>query len=1038
MTDSGSTHKTLDLLAEYNDHRNERDKAIEYIEKKTVIEDSRPSYDDLFKENIKLRLQIKEQATEIESLNKVIDGLRSSKAGDGDILLVTNEGTERGNTSMEVTLPPRSADRKKNTKNLSIPIPDLEISIEKLTQRTPQIDITTDISNEDQESTGREILKKTIVSGSTISPSSSISNRNLDTSQSEASPATSVQYTTSRISIASPHSPRRTAVQARIRSPQSANRVAAVINNQVHSPLRSNLGSGASNGVSETLELTSSPLPPGDISKDSNRSPENFNLASELQEKVTDFSPGSKQNLNSFAEFLDDTFGEEGQDSPLKNIKNVKKDIMKPPPPPSFAAPPGSRGSPNSIGLGSPVILTRKENTDDNDLNTANKSQSLYGRSALPDSKDDVSNKKLNIENIPQNSSAATQASSLQAGPTLEVQRRHGGSIGSAKSLALSLKSDVPLFVQPEEFGSVRIDLLSTLYLEADSITNQYQLLFSVVDRKSDKEMFKFSKTQAQLYEMDSVLRPRLSSFSLPTLPEKSAFDSLMPTKVDYRRERINQYVYALFSIPEFPAQVGLRIAQFMSTDTVTNPMHLGDAVKEGSLLMRRAKALSSGPNWRVRYGVLNGDILLLYDRTQIAERVRLRQSSIELLPNLPEDKYGTRNGFVIIEHKKNGLSSTTRYYLCAETSKERELWVSAVSEYITNPLLPPSSSAGSISTAGDSTSFSKADTLNGSDQVYVTDLTNDTSFSTNTGTSNTSPYDTDETTDYDKESKRLKMRSFFPFKRLATNALGMVYDDGVAEESFDSEAKYSDTSIARSLESMNLNGAIVSSNVVFGSPLERCLELSSQLYQGKYQIPSVVYRCLEFLYKNYGIQEEGIFRLSGSSALIKSLQEQFDREYDIDLCNYNKNIQSNNHTTSGSYVDVNTVSGLLKLYLRKLPHLIVGEDSFNTLKNIVDSNPKNPMQIAIDFRNVVNSGVIPKANISLMYALFELLVRIEEKNSYNKMNLRNLCIVFSPTLNVPVTILEPLILDFDCIFNNGPPVDESEREQLDLHIPQM
>ncbi|QLL30890.1 hypothetical protein HG536_0A07050 [Torulaspora globosa] len=1031
MTEQSGTPTTLELLAEYNERRNERDKAIEYIEKRAVSENSKPSYDDLFKENVKLRLQIQEQATEIESLVKVIEGLRNSKVRSGEILVTDDDGSEKNNARSEVNLPPRSADRNRNTKNLSIPIPNLAVSNEMSNHRVPQIDVRAEMSD---ESNRTEAAKKTTSIGNIISPSNSISGRPLNTPQAEASPATSVQYTTSRISITSPQSPRRSAVQTRIRSPQSANRVTAVVNNQVHSPLRSN-------DSADTLEAAHSPLLPESISKEDNKSPDKSRLGSKLQNSATDFSPGSKQNLNSFTEFLEDTFGEEGQESPLKNIKDFKdaKDAIKPPAPPSFASLSANKGSPNSLKLRSPVILTRRDNVNEHGMTQAVESRPPVGKDNSSDSKDGASSKELDAESFLTKSAGTAHASSSQGSTMLEVGRRHGGSVSSGKSSAFSFKNDVPLFVQPEEFGSIRIELLSTLYLEGDSATTQCKLLFSVVDRKTDKEMFKFSKNVAQLYEMDANVRPKLSFFALPNLPERAVFDSLIPTKVDNRRERINQYFYTIFSIPDFPATAGLQIAQFMSTDTVTNPMLLGDAVKEGSLLMRRAKALSSGPNWRVRYGVLSGEVLLLYDRGQLAERVRLRQSSIELLPNLPEDKYGTRNGFVIVEHKKNGLSSTTRYYLCSETSRERELWVSEISGLITNPLIPPSSSAGSISTvAENASSFSKAESSNGLDQVYVTDLTNDVNSFVADDNSNISPQDVDEPSDYDKENRRLKMRSFFPFKKLASNALSMVSDEGAAEESFESEAKFSDTSIAKSLESMNLNGTITNTSAVFGSSLTRCLELSSHLYQGKYQIPSVVYRCLEFLYKNHGIQEEGIFRLSGSSAVIKSLQEQFDREYDVDLCNYNNDMQNNGNASSGTFIDVNTVSGLLKLYLRKLPHSILGEDNFISFKNIVDSNHQNPSQIAIKFRNLINSGAVPQANVSLMYALFELLVRIEEKNFYNKMNLRNLCIVFSPTLNIPVTILQPLIIDFNCIFKGESPIELNEREHLDLNIPQL
>lgn len=1042
-----NSHTTLDLLAEYNDHTNQRDKAIEHIERRTVSEDNRPSYDDLFKENVKLKLQIQEQATEIESLIKVIEGLRDSKSNTEDTVTEKPQSVET-NAPAEIVLPPRSADRNRNTKNLRIPIPLDSGSIESSPTTVPLIDVTSSVAiegeNADRKAT-EDSEKTSAIDGTIASPENTQSAMSLATPQMDGSPATSVQYTTSRISITSPHSPRRVAVQTRIRSPQSINRVAAVINNQVHSPLKSD--SGLSIKLSEQFERTDSPSSSSFAQQEYVReSPASRTAALKIDDKQNEFSPGSKRNLNSFAEFLNDTFGEDNEGSPLKNVSSS----IKPPPPPSFSSLPGGKDSPTSLKLGSPVILNRTNNATEPGTNVFNSSSHLQPKkSEKSESQTQTATRKASSESLLAKSAGTTDppsvqlgsegapSSGLQAVPGAGINGQRKRSVSSLKTPSQTLRSEIPLFVQPEEFSSIRVEVLSTLYLETESSTRHQQLLFSVIDRKSDKEMFKFSKSVQQLLELDAFLRPQLSSYAVPTLPDKSTFESLVPTKVDNRRESVSMYFYTMFSIPEFPRSVGLRIAQFMSTDTVVNPLILGDTVREGSLLMRRAKALSNGPNWRARYGVLGGEVLQLYDKGQSAERIRLKLSSIELLPNLPEDKYGTKNGFVINEHKQKGLSSTSRYYLCAETSRERELWISAISEFITNPLIPPSSSAGSISTGGDG-GRSSVKTDHSSDYTYVTGLTNESNQYDTSGNSVSSQLEPDESADYDRDNRRMKMRSFFPFKKLTANALGMVIDDNETVESVDSETKFSDNSIAKSLETMNLGRNASNPNLVFGSSLEDCLQLSSQMYQGKYEIPSVVYRCLEFLYKNYGIQEEGIFRLSGSSALIKALQEQFDREYDVDLCTYNRNVKNTTDSSTGTYIDVNTVSGLLKLYLRKLPHLIFGEENYASFRDIVERNSSNPENTAYGLRELIRSGAIKEANLSLMYALFELLVRIQENNAHNKMNLRNLCIVFSPTLNIPVSILQPLIVDFNCIFKNEAPVPKIEREELDIHIPRV
>lgn len=1026
MADQGSTHTALELLAEYNDHRSQRDKEIDYIERRTFSEDTRPSYDELFKENVKLKLQINEQETEIDGLKKLIKGLTDNKALKlySTVEQVVNQDDSDVNT--ELILPPRSADRKRNAKNLNIPIP--EMNYHNSIPTVPHIDVTSNNTSEEEKEEALDSYSKPI--DDVTSPESS--NVIPVSSQVNISPAASVTYTTSRITIASPHSSRSSLVQGRVRSPQSANRVAAVINNQLHSPLRSDLCRD-SNFIL-TGNFTNRPSPSTALEKQKTESPQSNVGALRISNKATDFSPSSKQNLNNFADFLDDTFGEEAE-----NLKSnaTPEGIQPPPPPPSFTPLSRDRGTPTSIKLGSPVILNRREHASEKEISAGKSSlnssvSSVHASEALTDLD---GKQKASSESLLVRSAGTASALCSQTGANLEVKRPRVTSISTQHSTTQSLTSEIPLFVQPEEFGSIRMEVLSSLYHEGESSYDHPHLLFSVIDRKSGKEMFKFSKSLQKLYELDSYLKPKVPTLSLPTLPDRQLFESLVPTKVDLRRERLNQYFRSIFSVPKFPPNVGLKIAQFISTDTVMNPVMLGDTVKEGPLLMRRAKALGNGFNWRSRYGVLGGEILQLYDRRQPTETIRLRQSTIELLPNLPEDRYGTKNGFVINEHKKSGLSSSTKYYLCAETSREREIWVSVLSEYFVNPMIPPSSSIGSLSTGVENgASYSKNETGNGVDQIYVTDLT---SNSTHNESTNSSPHEADESIEYDKDTRRLKMRSFFPFKKLTSNALSMVYDDAETTVSQESELKFSDNSVAKSLENMNLS-TDASLNSVFGSPLEKCLQLSSHNYQGTYDIPSVVYRCLEFLYKNHGVQEEGIFRLSGSSVLIKSLQEQFDREHDVDLSQYNNTVADANNGSTGTYIDVNTVSGLLKLYLRKLPHLIFGEDEYTSFKGVVDKNHDNPAQVAIEFKGLVRSGVVRQANISLMYALFELLVRIRENSRYNKMNLRNLCIVFSPTLNIPVTILQPLIIDFACIFQDAAPVSQSEREKIDIHIPQV
>src|SRR6267142_1707219 len=68
---------------------------------------------------------------------------------------------------------------------------------------------------------------------------------------------------------------------------------------------------------------------------------------------------------------------------------------------------------------------------------------------------------------------------------------------------------------------------------------------------------------------------------------------------------------------------------------------------------------------------------------------------------------------------------------------------------------------------------------------------------------------------------------------------------------------------------------------MVFGIPLEESLEVATIA-----GLPAIVFRCIEYLEKMEADQEEGIYRLSGSSAVIKNLKDKFNSGMVISHCN--------------------------------------------------------------------------------------------------------------------------------------------------------
>lgn len=71
----------------------------------------------------------------------------------------------------------------------------------------------------------------------------------------------------------------------------------------------------------------------------------------------------------------------------------------------------------------------------------------------------------------------------------------------------------------------------------------------------------------------------------------------------------------------------------------------------------------------------------------------------------------------------------------------------------------------------------------------------------------------------------------------------------------------------------------------VFGIPLEESLEIAELA-----RLPAVVFRCIQYLENKKAEEEEGIYRLSGSSAVIKGLRDRFNMGKDcvcpLSICN--------------------------------------------------------------------------------------------------------------------------------------------------------
>ncbi|XP_034548776.1 PH_BCR_vertebrate and RhoGAP_Bcr domain-containing protein [Notolabrus celidotus] len=149
-------------------------------------------------------------------------------------------------------------------------------------------------------------------------------------------------------------------------------------------------------------------------------------------------------------------------------------------------------------------------------------------------------------------------------------------------------------------------------------------------------------------------------------------------------------------------------------------------------------------------------------------------------------------------------------------------------------------------------------------------------------------------------------------------------------------------------------------------------------------KVPLIVRQCVEEI-EQRGMEEVGIYRVSGVATDIQSLKASFD---------------SNNKDVSIMMreMDVNAIAGTLKLYFRELPEPLFTDELYPNFTGgiaLSDSVAKESCML-----NLLLS--LPEPNLVTFLFLLDHLKRVAENECVNKMSLHNLATVFGPTLLRP------------------------------------
>ncbi|GCB61074.1 hypothetical protein scyTo_0009278, partial [Scyliorhinus torazame] len=208
-------------------------------------------------------------------------------------------------------------------------------------------------------------------------------------------------------------------------------------------------------------------------------------------------------------------------------------------------------------------------------------------------------------------------------------------------------------------------------------------------------------------------------------------------------------------------------------------------------------------------------------------------------------------------------------------------------------------------------------------------------------------------------------------------------------------------------------------SGAAFGVRLEECQPGVNNKF-----IPLIVEICCK-LVEEKGLEYTGIYRVPGNNAMVSSLQEQLNKGM-TDL-----------NTSEEKWQDLNVISSLLKLFFRKLPEPLFTDDKYN---DFIETNRLEDAAERLQrFKKLLRN--LPENYLETLKFLTGHLKTVADHSEKNKMEPRNLALVFGPTLvrtsedkmidmvthmQDRYKIIETLIQHYDWFFNEDRDLEEN------------
>lgn len=147
--------------------------------------------------------------------------------------------------------------------------------------------------------------------------------------------------------------------------------------------------------------------------------------------------------------------------------------------------------------------------------------------------------------------------------------------------------------------------------------------------------------------------------------------------------------------------------------------------------------------------------------------------------------------------------------------------------------------------------------------------------------------------------------------------------------------------------------------------------------------VPILVYQCMQAV-ELFGLDVEGIYRLSGISSLVNKLRDAFNQNA------HSPNLDFRN--PANFYHDVNSVATLLKQFFRDLPEPLFTRHAYEQFIDAAKVDDENGRRDAL--HQLINE--LPDPNYATLRALVLHLHRVTQHESRNRMGSSNLAICFA------------------------------------------